>query len=97
MSQKLTLMKNQIMEYDRYVGMNRKYGAVRIQTIKHHPVTVSFFEDLYLFVFIFSSNSLKKNKRKTYLFGILSSIPELLPILSIVKTLRTFLKNQTEN
>jgi len=30
MSQKLTLMKNQIMEYDRYVGMNRKYGAVRI-------------------------------------------------------------------
>ena len=47
MSQKLTLMKNQIMEYDRYVGMNRKYGAVRIQTIKHHPVTVSFFEDFY--------------------------------------------------
>ena len=29
MSQKLTLMKNQIMEYDRYVGMGRKYGAVK--------------------------------------------------------------------
>jgi len=30
MSQKLTMMKNQILEYDRYVGMNRKYGAVKI-------------------------------------------------------------------
>ena len=30
MSQNLTLMKNQIMEYDRSVGMDRKYGAVRI-------------------------------------------------------------------
>jgi len=35
MSQKLTLMKNQIIEYDIYVGMNRKYGAVKIQTIKN--------------------------------------------------------------
>ena len=33
MAQKLTLMKNQIMEYDRHVGMNRKYGAVRIQAL----------------------------------------------------------------
>lgn len=41
MSQKLTLMKNQILEYDRYVGMNRKYGAVKVQTIKNIPVTVS--------------------------------------------------------
>jgi len=45
MSQKLTLMKNQIMEYDRYVGMNRKYGSVRIQTIKHVPVTFEFIEE----------------------------------------------------
>lgn len=30
MSQKLTLMKNQIMEHDRHQGMDRKYGAVRI-------------------------------------------------------------------
>jgi len=41
MSQKLTLMKNQILEYDRYIGMNRKYGAVKINTIKNIPVTVS--------------------------------------------------------
>lgn len=41
MAQKLTLMKNQILEYDRYVGMNRKYGAVKINTLKNVPVTVS--------------------------------------------------------
>lgn len=41
MSTKLTLMKNQIMEYDRHIGMDRKYGAVRIQTLKNYPVTVS--------------------------------------------------------
>jgi len=49
MSQKLTLMKNQIMEYDRHVGMNRKYGAVRIQALKNTPVTVSNFSNLILF------------------------------------------------
>jgi len=41
MSQKLTLMKNQIMEYDAHVGMDRKYGAVRLGTLKHTAVTVS--------------------------------------------------------
>jgi hypothetical protein len=41
MAQKLTLMKNQIMEYDKYVGMNRKYGAVRTAALKNTPVTVS--------------------------------------------------------
>jgi len=41
MAQKLTLMKNQILEYDRYVGMNRKYGAVKINALKNLPVTVS--------------------------------------------------------
>jgi len=34
-------MKNQIMEYDRHMGMDRKYGAVRIQTLKNTAVTVS--------------------------------------------------------
>lgn len=59
MAQKLTLMKNQIMEYDRYVGMNRKYGAVRIQTMKNTPVTVSFFN-----LDIFSSNLCKMMARR---------------------------------
>jgi hypothetical protein len=51
-------MKNQIMEYDRYVGMDRKYGAVRIQTLKNSPVTVSL-PSFLLTLFLFSSNSLK--------------------------------------
>ena len=34
MAQKLTLMKNQIMEYDKYVGMDRKFGAVKIGNLK---------------------------------------------------------------
>jgi len=41
MSQKLILMKNQVMEYDRHIGMDRKFGAVRITTLKNYPVTVS--------------------------------------------------------
>lgn len=45
MAQKLTLMKNQILEYDRYVGMNRKYGAVKINALKNLPVTLEFIED----------------------------------------------------
>ena len=40
-AQKLTLMKNQILEYDRYIGMGRKYGAVKINALKNIPVTVS--------------------------------------------------------
>jgi hypothetical protein len=50
LTQKLTLMKNQIMEYDRYVGMNRKYGAVRIQTIKNTPVTVSLTQKFNILI-----------------------------------------------
>lgn len=42
MAEKLTVMKNQMLEYDRFMGMNRKYGAVRIQTIKNTPVTFQF-------------------------------------------------------
>lgn len=60
LSQKLALMKGQIMEYDRFIGMDRKYGAVRIQTLKNFPVTVSLFIFIYikwlwqsLFVFYF--------------------------------------------
>ena len=46
-------MKNQIMEYDRSVGMDRKYGAVRIQTIKNTPVTVSIdiYHQVHLYFF----------------------------------------------
>lgn len=41
MAQKLTLMKNQIMEYDKHVGMNRKFGAVKISSLKSQACTVS--------------------------------------------------------
>ena len=44
-------MKNQIMEYDRYVGMGRKYGAVKISKLKNTPITVSNFIELHIFVF----------------------------------------------
>lgn len=38
-------MKNQIMEYDRYVGMGRKYGAVKISKLKNTPITFEFIQD----------------------------------------------------
>lgn len=41
MAQKLTLMKNQIMEYDKHVGLNRKFGAVKQGQIKPTACTVS--------------------------------------------------------
>lgn len=41
MAQKLTLMKNQIMENDAAGGMMHRYAAVRLGTIRHHPCTVS--------------------------------------------------------
>ena len=44
MERKLTLMKNQVMEYDRHLGMNRKYGAVKISTLKNIPCTVSSYK-----------------------------------------------------
>ena len=37
-------MKNQILEYDRAVGMNRKFGAVKIGTLRYFPVTLEFVE-----------------------------------------------------
>lgn len=40
-AQKLTSIKNQLMEYDRTFGTNRKYGGVRTQTLKNTPITVS--------------------------------------------------------
>ena len=43
MAQKLTLMKNEIMEYDKYVGMNRKYSAVRQGSSRLYACTVSKF------------------------------------------------------
>ena len=43
MAQKLTLMKNQIMENDAAGGMSHRYAAVRLGTIRHHPCTVSIF------------------------------------------------------
>lgn len=44
LAQKLTLMKNQIMEFNMGVGMNKKYAAVKIGTIKHMPVSLEFIE-----------------------------------------------------
>jgi len=41
MAQKLTLMKNQIMENDAAAGMMRRYASVRLGKIRHHPCTVS--------------------------------------------------------
>ena len=41
MAQKLTLMKNQIMDYDKHVGMNRKFGAVKHGGLKVQACTVS--------------------------------------------------------
>ena len=37
-------MKNQILEYDKSVGMNRKFGAVKQGTLKSTPVTLEFIE-----------------------------------------------------
>ena len=42
MAQKLTMMKNQIMESAVAEGMVHKYAAVRLGTIRHHPCTVEF-------------------------------------------------------
>ena len=44
MAQKLTLMKNQIMENDAAGGMMHRYAAVRLGTIRHHPCTVSHLD-----------------------------------------------------
>ena len=64
LSQKLALMKSQIMEYDRFIGMDRKYGSVRIQTLKNYPVTVSFIVEVNR---LYSSNykKIKHKGRKT--------------------------------
>lgn len=42
MASKLTLLKNQILENDADTGMNRKYTAVRIGTLRNYPCTFSF-------------------------------------------------------
>ena len=44
MAQKLTLFKNQIMEYDKYVGTNRKFGAVKKGGMNVMPCTMEFEE-----------------------------------------------------
>lgn len=44
MAQKLTLMKNQIMEYDKHVGLNRKFGAVKQGQLKAQACTIEFEE-----------------------------------------------------
>lgn len=44
MGQNLSLIKNQILEYDKHVGTNRKYGAVKIGTLKNVPITLEFKE-----------------------------------------------------
>lgn len=37
-------MKNQILEYDKSVGMNRKFGALKMGKILPTPVTLEFVE-----------------------------------------------------
>lgn len=41
MAQKLTLMKNQIMENDTGFGMSKRYGCVRKGRFKNEACTVS--------------------------------------------------------
>lgn len=49
MAQKLTIMKNQMMHSDQDIGMAKKYGAVKIGTIKDIACTVSiYFVDQFL-------------------------------------------------
>ena len=76
-AQKLTLMKNQILEYDRYVGMNRKYGAVKINALKNLPVTVSIYSILFKIIIYYSDicrlsllKKMKKRKKDRSLFRI---------------------------
>ena len=44
MAQKLSMMKNQIMENDAAIGLEKRYAAVRLGTIRHHPCIVQFIE-----------------------------------------------------
>ena len=58
------------MEYDRHVGMGRKYGAVRIQTLKSVPVTVSKNTDLIVLQFEFvedTTNGKRDNQLQWFL------------------------------
>lgn len=61
LSQKITLMKNQMMEYNRHIGIDRKFGAVRCQTLKNYPVTVSPPFSLTL---VWYSSPLKRTKAR---------------------------------
>jgi len=58
-------MKNQIMEYDRYVGMGRKYGAVKVTTLKNTPITFEFIQD--------QNAEKNKNKKETNWYLIIDS------------------------
>ena len=44
MANKLTLMKNQIMENDIAYGMMKRHPAVRLGKIRHHPCTIEFVQ-----------------------------------------------------
>ena len=44
MAQKLTLLKNQIMENDTSNGLGMKYTAVRVGTLRYHPCSFSFVQ-----------------------------------------------------
>ena len=57
------------MEYDRYVGMGRKYGAVKVSTLKNIPITVSAFKSFmfclfYIIVFKIVRIRLRLERRK---------------------------------
>lgn len=40
MAEKMTFMKNAMMQHDMGVGMARTYGCVKLQTLKNIPVTI---------------------------------------------------------
>ena len=44
MAQKLTLLKNQILENDASNGMNRKYTAVRVGKLRYYPCSFAFVQ-----------------------------------------------------
>ena len=61
MSQKLSLMMDQILEYDAYVGTKRKFGGVKINNFFNEPVTLQFVEQI------------EKNSKNIHYFLIIDS------------------------
>jgi hypothetical protein len=49
MAEKMTHMKNAMMQHDMGVGMARTYGCVKLTTLKNTPVTVSIVHITHYF------------------------------------------------